>query len=451
MPKYASTLIKQAQSWIGCNEADGSHRKIIDVYNSHKPLARGYAVKYTDAWCSTFVSACAIACGMTDIIPTECGCEKHTELFKKAGTWIEDESVTPKPGYIIFYDWDDNGVGDNNGYADHVGIVEKVSGGKITVIEGNCSNSVKRRTLDVNGRYIRGYGAPKYDPEGSQETVTPVKHQIARSKTATADPKTVWDYLVGKIGNKYGVAGLMGNLYAESGLKPINLQNSYEKKLGFTDDSYTDAVDSGSYTNFVKDSAGYGLAQWTYWSRKQGLLEYAQSVKSSIGNVTTQLEYLWKEIQGYKTVLEVLKSAKSVKEASDIVLTGFERPADKSDAVKIKRAGYGQSYYDKYAGSVTVDTPTQEVKPTPVTPDPGLKIDYAQSKESGYGGGKVFKTTTSLNFRTGAGTGKKVIKVLDPGTPLTWYGYYTLLNNVKWYLVVDKTGQTGFVSSLYLK
>lgn len=168
MPKYASTLIKQAQSWIGCNEADGSHRKIIDVYNSHKPLARGYAVKYTDAWCSTFVSACAIACGMTDIIPTECGCGQFIELLKAKGIWIEDESVTPKPGYICLYDWDDNGVGNNTGWPDHIGIVESVNGSKFTVIEGNYSNSVKRRTLDVNGRYLRGFGAPKYDKEPSK-------------------------------------------------------------------------------------------------------------------------------------------------------------------------------------------------------------------------------------------------------------------------------------------
>lgn len=175
MGKYASTLIAQAKTWIGCNEADGSHKKIIDVYNSHKPLARGYAVKYTDAWCATFVSACAIATGMTNIVPTECACEPYVNLLKAKGVWIEDESITPKPGYIILYDWDDNGVGDNKGYTDHIGIVEKVSNGNVTIIEGNYSNSVKRRTLSVNARYIRGYGAPKYDaePSGSTTPVTP--------------------------------------------------------------------------------------------------------------------------------------------------------------------------------------------------------------------------------------------------------------------------------------
>lgn len=165
MDKYASKVVGQAQAWLGKKESDGSHKEIIDVYNSHKPLARGYAVKYTDAWCSTFVSAVAIKLGYTDIIPTECGCEKHVQLFKNIGEFVENENVKPAEGWIIFYDWSDNGIGDNRGNADHVGIVEKVEGSTITVIEGNINNSVGRRTLQVNGRYIRGYGVPKYDKE----------------------------------------------------------------------------------------------------------------------------------------------------------------------------------------------------------------------------------------------------------------------------------------------
>ena len=165
--------------------------------------------------------------------------------------------------------------------------------------------------------------------------------------------KAIWDFLYGKIGNAYGAAGMMGNLYAESALRPNNLQNTYEKKLGMTDAEYTAAVDSGSYTKFVKDSAGYGLAQWTYWSRKQALLEFAQAAGKSIGDLQMQLDFLWKELQGYTSVLNTLKNATTVKTASDAVLTGYERPADQGDAVKEKRAGYGQTYFDKYAGTDT--------------------------------------------------------------------------------------------------
>ena len=92
----------------------------------------------------------------------------------------------------------------------------------------------------------------------------------------------IWQYLKAQGLTDAGTAGLMGNLYAESGLKPTNLQNNYEKKLGFTDDSYTKAVDNGTYGNFVRDSAGYGLAQWTYWSRKESLLNYVKKKNKSI-------------------------------------------------------------------------------------------------------------------------------------------------------------------------
>lgn len=124
-------VVDTAVSYLGCKEANGSHRKIIDLYNSHKPLARGYAVKYTDAWCSTFASAVAIACGLTDIIPTECGCERHIDLFKKLGSWVENDAYVPSPGDYIFYDWQDGSnyaTTDNTGSADHVGIVVSCDG-----------------------------------------------------------------------------------------------------------------------------------------------------------------------------------------------------------------------------------------------------------------------------------------------------------------------------------
>lgn len=173
--------------------------------------------------------------------------------------------------------------------------------------------------------------------------------------------KTIWTFLVDKLGNEYGAAALMGNLYAESGLVANNLQNSYQSKLGHTDATYTSAVDNGTYTNFEKDSAGYGLAQWTYWSRKRDLLAYAKKKGKSIGDETMQLEFLMVELgTTYKAVLTTLQNAATVKEASDVVLTKFERPANMTDANKARRAAIGQAYYDKYAlqkGVVDVDVP----------------------------------------------------------------------------------------------
>ena len=163
--------------------------------------------------------------------------------------------------------------------------------------------------------------------------------------------KKIWDFLMGKIRNAHGVAGLMGNLYAESTLKSAILQRSYERKLNISSAEYTMLVDGGHYPDFVTDKAGYGLTQWTFWSRKRDLLDFAREQKKSIGDLQMQLDFLWKELQKtYPALLTVLKSADNVREASDAVLLWYERPADQSEAVMVKRAGFGQKYYDKYAG-----------------------------------------------------------------------------------------------------
>jgi GH25 family lysozyme M1 (1,4-beta-N-acetylmuramidase) len=193
MGKTADKVIEQARSWIGKKESDGSHKEIVDIYNSHLPLARGYKVTYTDSWCATFVSAVAIKLGYTDIIPTECSCQRMIDSFKAIGRWIENENRTPKAGDVIFYDWQDTGSGDNAGWSDHVGIVESVSGGQITVIEGNYDDAVKRRKLAVNGRYIRGYGVPAYDAVTSapapQKSVEEIAKEVIAGKWGSGDSR----------------------------------------------------------------------------------------------------------------------------------------------------------------------------------------------------------------------------------------------------------------------
>lgn len=171
--------------------------------------------------------------------------------------------------------------------------------------------------------------------------------------TGSSTERTIWNFLRCKGLSPAGAAGLMGNLYAESGLNPQNLQNSYEKRLGFTDTAYTAAVDSGAYSNFVHDSAGYGLAQWTYWSRKESLLNFARKIGASIGSLEMQLDFMIRELKGYAAVWEVLRMARTVREASDIVLTRYERPANMSSSVKAKRASFGQAYFDAYANRST--------------------------------------------------------------------------------------------------
>lgn len=165
--------------------------------------------------------------------------------------------------------------------------------------------------------------------------------------------KIIWDFLKKEGFSDFGVAGLMGNLDAESALRPNNLQDTYSRSLGLSDAEYTAKVDNGTYTNFVRDSAGYGLAQWTYWSRKENLLNYAKSEKKSIGDLEMQLEFLVQELKtSYKnSVYNILVNATTVQQASDVVLMNFERPANAA-AQKSKRAAMGQVYYDKYAKGV---------------------------------------------------------------------------------------------------
>lgn len=247
MAKYASKVVAQAKAWIGYNEANGSHKAIIDTYNSHKPLARGYKVKYTDAWCATFVSAVAVKLGYTDIIPTECSCSKMIELFKSLGAWNENDACTPNPGDIIFYDWEDNGVGDNKGNSDHVGIVEKVVGDTISIIEGNYSNSVKRRNLRVNGKYIRGYGVPKYDKEIVQTVTTKNEEvcivnvkQLSKGSKGNA-VKALQTLLIG-YGYSCGKSGVDGSFGGDT----LSAVKKYQKAKGLTVDGVVGAKTWGA-------------------------------------------------------------------------------------------------------------------------------------------------------------------------------------------------------------
>ena len=182
MGRTAQDVLSVMRSWLGYSEANGKFKQIIDLYNSHKPLARGYEVKYSDEWCDTTVSAAAIKAGVVDLIGTECGCEQHIKIFINKGIWIEDGTITPKPGDIILYNWDD-ATQPNDGYSDHIGYVENVSGRTITLIEGNKGEAVARREIPVGWGYIRGYARPKYSSGGTvPSTPTPSKtiDEIAR-------------------------------------------------------------------------------------------------------------------------------------------------------------------------------------------------------------------------------------------------------------------------------
>lgn len=195
-----NSMIETAYAWNGCNEADGSFKAILDVYNQHKPLARGYQIKTWDEWCATFVSACAIKSGNASIVPLEVSCYYMMKNAMSMGIWKEDDNYMPKKGDIVLYDWQDNGYGDNTGTPDHVGIVLDTNGTKFRVIEGNKNERVGIRDMNRNGKYIRGFIAPKY-------IETP--HQaIHPNQSTTIDEKAAINYLAKQvIAGKHGTGG----------------------------------------------------------------------------------------------------------------------------------------------------------------------------------------------------------------------------------------------------
>ncbi|MBS5588709.1 MAG: CHAP domain-containing protein [[Clostridium] spiroforme] len=151
-------ILNVARACIGCKESNGSHKQIIDVYNAYTPLARNYKVKYNDSWCMTFISACFIKAGLAALCPLECSCGNAITKAKEMSIWQENDDITPNVGDLIMYDWDKK-----DGWPEHVGIVESVTNNQITVIEGNKSNAVGRRVINVGNANIRGYIQPNYD------------------------------------------------------------------------------------------------------------------------------------------------------------------------------------------------------------------------------------------------------------------------------------------------
>ena len=155
-------LLKTAEAYLGTAEGSEAHHTIVDTYNAHEPLAQGYMVQYTDDWCATFVSFCAIESGLTDRIPTECGCQRQIGLWQALDCWEETDSYLPQTGDIIYYDWDIRTLGNSTGWSDHVGIIVGTHGPFIKVIEGNKDDSVSYRYIIQWDPRIRGYGIPDY-------------------------------------------------------------------------------------------------------------------------------------------------------------------------------------------------------------------------------------------------------------------------------------------------
>lgn len=204
--------------------------------------------------------------------------------------------------------------------------------------------------------------------------------------------KEIFDFFVKNGCTEEGIAGLMGNLMNESGIRADNLQNTFEKKLGMTDRQYADALNSRAYTReqFCRDGAGWGIAQWTFYNRKQNLWDYAESTNQAMDSMKMQVEFLLKELKSYyQSVWRVLTTSHNIRECSDIVLTQFEKPKNQSEAVKQIRYDYAVAIYKECKGD-----DTQSLK-TPFL----VKVER-----------------DDLNVRKGPGTNYEIIAVCPKGT-----------------------------------
>ena len=220
--KVADTI----NAWVGATKGSAKHLDILEVYNNYRPLARGYKVQVKDAYCATTVSAAYIRAGIAEYTGTECGVEKYTIVAKKLGIWVENDAHTPKIGDACVYDWQDNGVGDCTGAGDHIGIVTKVSAGSFVVTEGNMSGGkVGKRTMAINGRYIRGFICPDFAAiakkmGGTTTSTTPGTTGASSAAKGTAHTVVAGDTL-GKIAARYGTT--VDALAAINGIKNKNL------------------------------------------------------------------------------------------------------------------------------------------------------------------------------------------------------------------------------------
>ena len=166
------SVVAVMRGWLGWSEANGKYKQIIDLYNTQRPLPRGYAVQYDDEWCATTVTAAGMAAGLHDIIFGECSCSRMVELYKAAGRWQERDDYVPDIGDIIMYYWKDGkdyATTDCTAAPNHVGFVLARTGTVLTIGEGNKGAAVATRPMQINGRYIRGYCLPDYASKADKE------------------------------------------------------------------------------------------------------------------------------------------------------------------------------------------------------------------------------------------------------------------------------------------
>lgn len=257
--KLRELVVSVSEIKLGTKQRSDSHKEIIAGYNTIQPLPQNHIMKLSEPWCATYVSYISNVLGLTDYILPECSCNRMIKLYKAKKEWVEDDDYVPEMGDILFYAWKDNGVGDCELEADHVGIVKEVKNNIIYVIEGNYSKQVKVRQIKVNGKYIRGFATPDYKTASKiydfkkKVSVKPVISNTTATKTNTTvlpsvktiasvvpylkkgdknDAVKVMQTVLIYLGFDCGKSGVDGSF----GNDTVKAVKSYQKAVGITQD-----------------------------------------------------------------------------------------------------------------------------------------------------------------------------------------------------------------------
>lgn len=262
MARTRKAAVNLINSWVGKNEKDGSYKSILEIYNKQKTKPRGVTMKPGMAWCATTWSAVAIALGYTDIMPVECSCYYLIKKAQKMGCWQEKDSYIPKIGDACLYDWQDNGVGDNKGTPDHIGMVTYVNkqAGYFVVTEGNYKDSVKKRTVNINGKFIRGFITPKYDSDQP-------KISTSTNRKVGKDVKTVArEVIAGQWGDNYK-ENIKAKHYDVAAVeKEVN--SVINTPCGLTDTTCKASEFSKPYAKVYKSSRNAAMRIDAGWNKK---------------------------------------------------------------------------------------------------------------------------------------------------------------------------------------
>ncbi len=183
----ANDVLKVAESYNGTTEGSAKHSEILNIYNTHRPLARGYTVKKTDAWCMTFISACFIKANAVSALGlTECGCQEYINYARKNNMIVNNPTI----GDLAFYDWGNDGV------VDHVGIIYFESANNLFIREGNKNDMVTTRVIAKNAPSIKYFVRPRYNNHSTTYDMSKVSFADSFDRTISGEYEcTASDFL----------------------------------------------------------------------------------------------------------------------------------------------------------------------------------------------------------------------------------------------------------------